>query len=220
MSSENYENILGRCIDSLKSCKELSFKYLKSDEKILGTIQELTKEYSEANFEVEKADRALSKLRAHLESSTGDDPNIDDLYNQFLKENETELDYTDSDIWKEVFSGEDITEVKPKSKKLSISEYDKVDDSLLCSNVFKPPVDPISKTIIKDPYKNRICGHSFEYEFILSYIKEKKNKAKCPYVGCTNHTFRASDLRPDDNLKTKVIEYFESHQNEESSEED
>ncbi|KAK9883185.1 hypothetical protein WA026_001379 [Henosepilachna vigintioctopunctata] len=220
MSIHNYENLLGRCLDSLKSCKQLAYEYLKDDETISSSIREVTKEYCQANFEMQKADGALTKLRTDLGTNTNQDIDIDDLFKQYLLEDNNELICTDSEVWNEIFSGEDIAEVKQKVKKLSDNAYDRVDDSLLCSNVFEPPIDPITKTKIKDPYKNRLCGHIFEYEFILNYIKEKKNKAKCPYVGCTNANFKASDLKPDYKLKQQLSQYMESHPNMDDSSED
>lgn len=36
------------------------------------------------------------------------------------------------------------------------------------------------------PMRNKICGHNYEKEGILQYIKQRKKKARCPLGGCSN----------------------------------
>ncbi|XP_044758767.1 E3 SUMO-protein ligase NSE2-like [Coccinella septempunctata] len=217
MSSHSYENILGHCVDSLRSCKELSDKYLEDDTHLRSIIQKVTMEYVEENFDKEKADRALLKLKNDLNEHENADVDIEALYKKYVEEDETELIHNETDIWKEIFSGTDIQEVLPKNERLSDANFDRVDDSLLCSNVFKPPIDPISKVVIKEPYKNLACGHYFDYGTILNYIKERRGRAKCPYVGCTNSNFRAEHLKLDERMKQQVELYLQNNNDAEDS---
>lgn len=218
MSSHDYENILGHCIDSLKSCKDLSDKYLKNDTEIFSLIKDLAKEYSEANFSKEKSDRAILRIEKDLNRIDNIDLDIEALHKKYIDEDETELILTESAVWKDVFSGSDIQEILQENETLSDANFERVDDSLLCSNVFQPPIDPISKVLIKEPYKNAVCGHYFDYDTIMNYVKEKKGKTKCPYMGCANVAFRASHLKLDERMKKQVLLYLQQHN--ESTEEE
>lgn len=211
MSSHNYENILGHCVDSLKTCKELTDKYLKNDREIRSILEELTLEYIVENFEKEKADRALQKIKNDLDAVENVELDFDALHKKYMDEDVSELVNTETDIWKEMFSGGEIQEIHQKEERLSEANFDRLDDSLLCSNVFKPPIDPISKVVIKEPYKNTACGHYFDYATILNYIKERKGRAKCPYMGCANLNFRSEHLRLDKKMKEQISVYLQEH---------
>jgi DNA polymerase III alpha subunit (gram-positive type) len=68
-----------------------------------------------------------------------------------------------------------------------------------------PTKDPLTKKDIKNPVKNKHCGHVYDEKPILNYMKTHQNKAKCPYAGCTNSNILKKDhLESDEQLTKKV----------------
>ncbi|KAH3820805.1 E3 SUMO-protein ligase NSE2-like [Dreissena polymorpha] len=45
---------------------------------------------------------------------------------------------------------------------------------------------PYTGKVMECPMRNKHCGHSYERDGILQYIKQRQKKAKCPVVGCAN----------------------------------
>lgn len=45
---------------------------------------------------------------------------------------------------------------------------------------------PYTGCVMQDPVRNKLCGHVYDRVGILTYIKQKKSKAKCPVGGCGN----------------------------------
>lgn len=223
-TTEEYQSSINLCLESLKSIKHLATKYLPENEILVNDIANITNSYCLTNFEIEKIQRVTRKVQNDLNNeennfseSTGDLlQRIDLLYKKHYGEEVTETEIKDSFVWKEIFSDSDVQEIIKKNKKISNEHFEKIDDSLLCSNDFKLPVDPITKTVIRMPYINKFCGHIFNKESILQYIQERKTKAKCPYMGCTNSVFRESDLKFNEKLKAKIDEYLMHHQSDES----
>jgi len=60
------------------------------------------------------------------------------------------------------------------------NEDEELDDSVL------PTVDPISKTLIAFPVKNKYCNHVFDRASIYTYIAGNPEDAKCPVHMCRN----------------------------------
>uniref|UniRef100_UPI00358DEB8C E3 SUMO-protein ligase NSE2 isoform X1 n=2 Tax=Myxine glutinosa TaxID=7769 RepID=UPI00358DEB8C len=59
---------------------------------------------------------------------------------------------------------------------------------------------PITQVTIKQPVKNRKCGHNYEESAVREMIrlKHRDNKrVRCPHVGCEHEDMHDSDLEPD-----------------------
>ncbi|KAK3601741.1 hypothetical protein CHS0354_016103 [Potamilus streckersoni] len=55
------------------------------------------------------------------------------------------------------------------------------------------------------PMKNKLCGHNYEREGIVNYIKQRRKKAKCPVSGCANEKpMELSDLEENKELKRYI----------------
>ncbi|NXX87633.1 NSE2 ligase, partial [Centropus bengalensis] len=66
----------------------------------------------------------------------------------------------------------------------------------------------ITQMQMKNPVRNKICGHTYEKDAILKIIqarKQKKKKVRCPKFGCSHADVKESDLMLDEALK-RVIE--------------
>ncbi|KAK3087711.1 hypothetical protein FSP39_009508 [Pinctada imbricata] len=70
------------------------------------------------------------------------------------------------------------------------------------------------------PVRNRHCGHRYDKDGIMHYIKTKKSKAKCPVGGCGNtNPMVAADLVEDHELR-RIIERKNKQANKRSKQRD
>lgn len=224
-------NVFNDCLYSLKHVRDLIEEHFDSEEKNaeLARIQGLTKEYSLIEFDSKKSTIALEKVKDYLNehelNTVNISGNIDDLYSEHLqKDTSGNLnDYKKSQSWKvvmlEVYDN-DVQEVQQAPETdLVEGDYEEMQDSIFYSNTFTPPVDPICKQIIKNPYKNKTCGHIYEHKSVLQYIKSMKQKARCPYIGCSNRNLHMGDVVPDHVLQQKIESYIQAQTQEESADE-
>ncbi|XP_064092434.1 E3 SUMO-protein ligase NSE2-like [Macrobrachium nipponense] len=50
-------------------------------------------------------------------------------------------------------------------------------------------IDPITKTRMTEPVRNKICGHVYEKSSVLQMIRQKKRKGfRCPAMACANRS--------------------------------
>ncbi|XP_018562173.1 E3 SUMO-protein ligase NSE2-like [Anoplophora glabripennis] len=218
---ERHEQILDRCVESLKTWKDLIAEYIDEDDSVaeINKLKETTESYCDISRKFKSSLRAIEKTEEQLGNESEEcTRNVKELFEENLKqEEETTEEYTDSDIWQNVFKGmSDVMEVKSKRKKLNDSEFEELGDSLFCSNVFTPPIDPISKVIIRDPVRSRKCKHVYERAMITDYIKQQKRKAKCPYVGCSSKQLLMSDITEDSELQSQITQYMENRVDEDT----
>ncbi|CAG7732099.1 unnamed protein product [Allacma fusca] len=47
-------------------------------------------------------------------------------------------------------------------------------------------IDPLTMRNIKNPVRNQICGHIYDGETILNFMKASDKIVRCPYAGCEN----------------------------------
>ncbi|XP_044272770.1 E3 SUMO-protein ligase NSE2-like [Tribolium madens] len=209
---ERQENLLQDCVNSLKTWKELIETHLEGAEQAteLSELETVVKDYCLVSFNASKSSEACREVLDyfHEESNNHD---VDELYNTRLGSKTQTFggNYQQEGIWKEVYMGvtdRDVEEVERTSQE-DATEYEEMGDSIFYSNVFTPPVDPISKMVIQEPYKSRKCGHVYDYKFILQYIKDVKNRAKCPYIGCSNGKITVEELVKDNETKSKIENY-------------
>ncbi|CRK94032.1 CLUMA_CG007556, isoform A [Clunio marinus] len=64
--------------------------------------------------------------------------------------------------------------------------------------------DPITKNPIADPVRNVICKHVYDKISITAAITQNKLH-RCPYIGCVNKRMSLSNLKPDNDLKRKIM---------------
>lgn len=223
MLAENEEVLMEKCVDKIKSCRKLITKYLDEDEKIveMEKLKTLVHDFCEIDEKFKRNEKAFEKLDNHLDGI--EDPtniDVDKLFLEILNSEpkSSSINTSHNKIWQTVFDNEgDIMIVeKKKIKQLRDNQFEEVDDSLLCSNVFTPPVDPISKAVIRNPYRNKKCKHVYEYSTITDYIQQLKYKAKCPYIGCSNNQLRGKDLVEDNQLQSHITQYLDTQLDQDS----
>lgn len=207
MTEERQVELFNSCIDVLESCLDSVDKYSADEEK---TTQNqyiknvLTKQYCLIDLKFDKAMDAIKKTEEHL-SGDNVDPQTDvaQIYKGFL-ENCADDDYLTHPIWYRISKAEpnSVQEITECNAALANEEYEVLDDSLMCSQATGLPLDPITKMAIKNPCRNKKCGHIYDNDNIITYINRKK-AVSCPYVGCGNNRMRASDIVVIDSLKVQ-----------------
>lgn len=224
MFSANESELIEKCVDQSKSWKNLMQQYLDEDEKLPGLekLKSHVQDIVQIDLKYKKYQAAFKKVDEYLDKN--EDPSnvdVDKVFSELLNnaESSSNSGVTRTQIWQDVFQNEDdIMIVEKKNKKqLCDSQFDELDDSLLCSNVFTPPVDPISKTIIRNPFRNKKCKHVYEHKTIIDYINQLGHKAKCPYIGCNNKHLSKRDLVEDNQLQTNITQYLDTHDENQSS---
>ncbi|KAG5861545.1 hypothetical protein JTB14_003573 [Gonioctena quinquepunctata] len=224
---EKVDDILDRCVKSIDTWQQLIIENFEDDQEQKQEIDKLknaVKKYCKVDQIINKTDDALRKLDDKLNApeSTGSE-DVNQLFEEYLNSEPASSveNFENSRIWKNIFRRmSDVMEVKQKKRKIDNTQYEELGDSMMCSNVFAPPIDPISKVVVRNPYKNKRCKHVYEYSTIVVYIKQLKSKAKCPYIGCNTNQLRMTDLVKDDNLQSEITQYLETQQEEESDDEE
>ncbi|KAJ8950597.1 hypothetical protein NQ314_007822 [Rhamnusium bicolor] len=206
---ERHEQILDNCVASLKTWKQLIVDYLDGEDRDaeLNKLEQVTKDYCHITNNFQKSVKVLQKVEEQLNDDEGSPKDVDQLYKDNLENVPTPSgeDYMANEFWQNIFSGRsDVMEVKQKENKLDESQFEELGDSLLCSNVFTPPIDPISK----------------KYSMIVDYIKQQKRKAKCPYIGCKSNHLAVTDLVIDAQLQSQITQYIDSQHDAETEDED
>ncbi|GAB6028471.1 hypothetical protein CHUAL_002630 [Chamberlinius hualienensis] len=57
------------------------------------------------------------------------------------------------------------------------------DSELVISETQTIPIDPITKLEVIEPVRSRLCHHKYDRTSITEFI-QRRNKAKCPMIGC------------------------------------
>lgn len=228
MLTENYEELVDNCVDQLKTWKKLIGKYLDDDEKAkeVEKLKKTATGFCEIDEQFNRHQKVFDKIDIYLEHND-EDPStvdVDKIFDEMLKNEpvSSTSNLSHNRIWQTLFhNDEDIMIVEKKEKKqLRDNQFEEVDDSLLCSNVFTPPVDPISKVVIRNPFRNKKCKHVYEHLTIIDYIKQLGRKAKCPYIGCKNINLRTTDLVEDNELQSNITQYLDTQQDSQTSDSD
>ncbi|XP_060522136.1 E3 SUMO-protein ligase NSE2-like [Cylas formicarius] len=215
--NERYYALLGKCVGSLNTWKKCVSRLegIEKNEE-MQKLEKLGKEYCVIDNNHKKIENVFKDLEGCI-NEPGQDYDIDAMFESKLGE-QPDIEIRDNEIWGEIFKNRaSVQEIKPK-KKVDKANYKQVqDDSLLCSDAFSAPIDPISKIIIKKPVRNQICKHIYDMTSILQYIRQSRNKAKCPYIGCNNNTLTNRDLINDTELEEKISQYLSSQEQQEDS---
>ncbi|XP_007659321.1 E3 SUMO-protein ligase NSE2 isoform X2 [Ornithorhynchus anatinus] len=81
----------------------------------------------------------------------------------------------------------------------AVGETEDQDDDMIVTQSQTNSICPITQLEMKNPVKNKVCGHYYEEEAIKKMIQSKqkrKKKACCPKIGCSHSDVKLSDLVP------------------------
>ncbi|XP_037951135.1 E3 SUMO-protein ligase NSE2-like [Teleopsis dalmanni] len=105
------------------------------------------------------------------------------------------------------FNAKNTIEYKAFSASMTLDEeeVDKRGEMVVKMGLNK--FDPLSKKKMVDPVKSTVCGHHYEKETIIAYIKQlKKDKRSCvcPVSGCMNNKMQLKELQDDPVFKEQI----------------
>ncbi|CAK7200768.1 hypothetical protein SEUCBS139899_003467 [Sporothrix eucalyptigena] len=85
---------------------------------------------------------------------------------------------------------------------------DDEDDDLVVQREVISFLCPLSLVTMKDPYRSRVCKHTFEHSAILEYLRSgpvatRNQPKKCPQTGCAVE-YTAKDLVPDTEMRRRI----------------
>lgn len=85
-----------------------------------------------------------------------------------------------------------------------------MEDGMMVQDVLIVTIDPITKSMIKNPVRNKKCKHVYDKSSIVDAI-QLKGLARCPYVGCSNKNVKLADLVEDREMKQKLMAMHPEH---------
>ena len=63
---------------------------------------------------------------------------------------------------------------------------------------------PITQALMKIPMRNKVCGHVYDKQGIMSHLRSKRT---CPIPGCRNQSMNMGQLELDEELQMKIRRY-------------
>lgn len=185
------EEILRDCGEFLKSCIDLINEYADTDMKSsqIDVINNVQKSINDVDNEFKRSMKAIGKTKEYFNDENVDDTQkVENIYKDFLSKESQSIACANQS-----FAG-------------AVEGNNSFNESVVLSHTpFQIPKDPLTKRYINDPCRNKVCGHVYEFDTIVGFIKMKKNKMKkCPYVGCTNNSLSLGDIEKDEHLKMQI----------------
>lgn len=122
---------------------------------------------------------------------------LTDLYDQKLAENSAQSEA----------NFEDNVRYKKLTQLLDEFVEEEADDDLMTisNDEERIPIDPFSKTEIRNPVKNKTCGHVYDGDQLRKVLEGRgaNQRQRCPIVGCSNRAVTLEDCAVDH--KTKAL---------------
>lgn len=203
-------NLFASCIKHFESTLDCVNKYSNNRSAHISSLRGIAKEYSQLDIVYNRSRAAYIATDLYFQAK---DDCIEESQKVFEKllQKEPERSYEDHPIWQAIgtVSDDGITPLAELASEIELSNRS-IDEEGIVPSQFEPPVDPITKKLIKNPCRNRICGHVYEYNSIVEHLKRiKLNKVKprCPYIGCTNTNMAKQSIIEDDMLRDQILTY-------------
>lgn len=117
---------------------------------------------------------------------------FDQILHDFLKD-----DDIDENQKEQILSLQNVLESRHNP-----GDEDDRDSELLVTKETQSFKDPLTQRMIEEPFKSKICNHSFEKSSIMAYLATSNRK--CPYSGCQS-ILRKEDLVFDLKLKAQIL---------------
>lgn len=188
----------------LKSIPDFAAEFLELNvQEQLNPIEEhraLIKRFFSLDSDLNSYAQAVEQVKSMINSSSIQPDDISDKLQQLYEVEKTkELQVTSSTHYCNL--------ERHVNASSSSTEHDSNDTDLAVTNETQTYKCPYTGKKMVAPVKNTSCGHSYEKEAILAYIKQRKNRAKCPVSGCINQSFMTpSCLVPDTKLKRAMLQ--------------
>ncbi|KAH8295784.1 hypothetical protein KR018_008913 [Drosophila ironensis] len=102
------------------------------------------------------------------------------------------------------------TEIEPRGSSDTGAPIDLDDDDVVVQgNVAVFSVyDPWTKTLMRNPVRNKKCGHIYDRDSVMATIKDNLS-ISCPYMGCLNSAYiHPADLVEDSEAREKILQHI------------
>ncbi|KAJ7338126.1 hypothetical protein JRQ81_010720 [Phrynocephalus forsythii] len=214
------------CLSSLKSCQSYistgmdiatnvaldlvenhnNVEEVNEMEKVMWDYAAMSREVSHY---VEAVEAAVSQLKREKPETIPDLKHDVEEKFQALESTNNDLDLQRNE--KFVLFKENLKKMKTKcGTRVDPEEMpalEQLDEDIAVTQSQTNFICPISQAEMKQPVRNKICGHVYEQVAIMELIRnreQRKKKACCPKVGCNNQEVKISDLVPDEVLKRTI----------------
>uniref|UniRef100_A0A6P4FBQ3 E3 SUMO-protein ligase NSE2 n=1 Tax=Drosophila rhopaloa TaxID=1041015 RepID=A0A6P4FBQ3_DRORH len=185
------DGALTSLLDSAKFLKEISDSVsdLGGGDEIRNLVEE------NASSRVEQAEKIIelkTKHKGHLEAmqQAKDESATVEEFERIWEERRDALDRKPIDVKS---AAEYQSFKRAVESTLAQPEVNETDDDdvvpmeLPGVNVFSP-YDPWTKALIKNPVRNKVCGHIYDRDYVHSLIKDNIG-IRCPVAGCANRAY-------------------------------
>ncbi|XP_065183410.1 E3 SUMO-protein ligase NSE2-like [Sycon ciliatum] len=175
----------------------------------IANLEKYTGIYAGLDREVDAVKSALQKIRkavATQPASEEEIPNLPELFKQYHSEATTKLNKKDIDShrWnvefrQKVYGGDG----EAHGKGVATGDGAENDEDLVISQVEVSTNCPITQKPFVEPVLNKDCRHTYTKEAILSHLRKKNGRVRCPVLGCVKVVTEAG-LVPDHALQGKL----------------
>lgn len=200
MDEDDQRELFNTCVDILDDCLNFVNKYATEEDKARHTEylkSVVCKDYCNIDLGVEKSVDALKKVEDKINAlKVTSEVDVQEMYKECLRK-VGEEEYLRHPVWYRISKAEQnsIEEVEQDEMETApANTFVRLEDSLLCSQTTTQTLDPLTKLPIKKACRNKKCGHLYEYETIMVYLKSKRKVRKCPYMGCGNNKILPQDI--------------------------
>ncbi|NXF92993.1 NSE2 ligase, partial [Eubucco bourcierii] len=184
-----------------------------NDAEDVNTMEKVVLEFAAMDRELNHYMRATEETVNQIKREKPE--TIPDLKNM-VKEKFTALESmnSDSDLQrneKYVYFKDQLKEMRKQCCKGMCPDNDEaieqIDEDIAVTQSQMNFICPITQMEMKRPVRNKVCGHVYEEEVILKFIRsreQQKKKLRCPKIGCSHSDVKESDLMPDEALKRAI----------------
>lgn len=203
MNHSLWDNVLNNAVGNLGTCTKLIETIDKSiSDELTKRLENCVEEYCNIDIIHQSTKQALHKTQKYYaveeyDFNTPPNKTFDKYFKDINKENKTKIE---NHHLHDIYNTESKTTESTEAMEIG-------DDDIITMNQFVLPMDPISKEPIKNPVRNKQCGHIYDKDTITQMMARKKTR--CPYIGCpSKHHIRVEILEADHDLKRKIDQQF------------
>ncbi|KAM6457810.1 E3 SUMO-protein ligase NSE2 isoform 2-T2 [Liasis olivaceus] len=214
------------CLSSLKTCQSyidtgmdiatnvaLDLVENHNDLEEINTVEKVMLEYAAMSRELSHYVQAVEDTVNQIKRNK---PEIVPDLSHLVKERFKNLESKNCDT--DLQTNEKVVQFKEQLQRMTAQfgaqpdaegrqAFEQVDEDIAVSQSQIKFICPITQEEMKNPVRNKICGHTYEETAILEHIwrrKQRKKKVSCPQVGCNNEEVKKEDLMSDEVLKRTI----------------
>lgn len=172
----------------------------------IESTKEVMESLCQTDHEVKQFLKALETVQTQYQNS--DDVNLLRAFEDTLEEIKTQSNGAHPRLHKKYTEMMELIQdsAVPGPSNLT-SGHEVIDEDLIVTQAQASVKCPYTGQEMVNPVKNKHCGHSYDLDGILEFIKNKKKKARCPVSGCINEKpLDEGDLIENKELKRLILQ--------------